>query len=293
MFETYLEITISMTIIILAVIILSKTVLKIYNVKWKYIIWLCIAFRLLIPVNYTSVKSLITIIAPETKIGMTFDISDNGGFNYPMKIYTTTPLETPSDTKDEQKNDVSFNQNAEQAQSEKIVNEISIMSLMKIIWIIGIILFTLFYIINYITFILRIKSSLVEVNSTVFDNVKKELNIRENINLYKCDLIQSPVLIGFFKPKILMPKMVYDENELSLIFTHELTHYRRKDLWYKLLLVSANIVHWFNPFVYIMRRCADKDIEYTCDDEVIKKLSLNDRKIYSKVILKTMKNERS
>ena len=85
-----------------------------------------------------------------------------------------------------------------------------------------------------------------------------------------------------------MPYIEYTNDELELIFKHELTHLKRFDIWYKLLLVASNTVHWFNPFVYIMRKLANRDIEYTCDDIVTRNLSLSQRKEYSRVILKTM-----
>ena len=128
------------------------------------------------------------------------------------------------------------------------------------------------------------------MNSKLFEQIKSELNIKRNVNLCKCSLINSPVFVGFVSPIILMPYTNYADEELKLIYKHELTHFKRMDVWYKLILVIASVVHWFNPLVYLMRRYASKDIEYTCDDIVTKDLSLEQRKEYSRVILKTMEN---
>ena len=128
------------------------------------------------------------------------------------------------------------------------------------------------------------------MNSKLFEQIKSELNIKRNVNLCKCSLINSPEFVGFVSPIILMPYTNYTDEELKLIYKHELTHFKRMDVWYKLILVIASVVHWFNPLVYLMRRYASKDIEYTCDDIVTKDLSLEQRKEYSKVILKTMEN---
>jgi beta-lactamase regulating signal transducer with metallopeptidase domain len=66
---------------------------------------------------------------------------------------------------------------------------------------------------------------------------------------------------------------------------HELIHYTRKDIWYKLLLVYANAVHWFNPIVYLMAAKANKDVEIVCDLEITKDSNTDYRKKFSETIL--------
>ena len=295
MFKTYIEITIGMSIVILLMLVLSNFLSNKYTAKWKYIVWLCVAIRLLVPINYNSLETLINITPPETKIGISMSFDKNNNDNsYPISIYPVNPNKSISNVDANQSTQInSPSKEVQQKNASSINNEISIVDLLRNIWVIGMILFGMFYITNYLAFVFMIKKHLVKFDSLICDDVKKELNIHNKIDVYKCTLIDSPVLIGFFKPKILMPEIEYNDSELKLIFKHELTHYKRKDIWYKTVLVLANVIHWFNPFVYIMRRCADKDIEYTCDDFVTKDLNLDDRKNYSRVILKTMKKEKS
>ena len=49
--------------------------------------------------------------------------------------------------------------------------------------------------------------------------------------------VQSPVLAGLGRTYLYLPDIPYTEQELELIFKHELFHYRHKDLWYKMLLL--------------------------------------------------------
>lgn len=60
---------------------------------------------------------------------------------------------------------------------------------------------------------------------------------------------------------------------LYFILKHELIHYKQKDLWYKLLLLMAQVIHWFNPLVYIMVEQAEQDLEARCDLKVVGKES--------------------
>ena len=92
---------------------------------------------------------------------------------------------------------------------------------------------------------------------------------------------------------VILPDIKYSDSELKVILKHEFMHYKRRDLWYKLLLIIANGMHWFNPIVYFMVRKANRDLEYSCDDDVVKNENMEYRKDYSMTILKSMENSRA
>ena len=50
--------------------------------------------------------------------------------------------------------------------------------------------------------------------------------------------------VGLFRTTVYLPHRRYTAQELEMIFRHELIHWRRKDLWYKLLLLAARSIHW-------------------------------------------------
>ena len=77
------------------------------------------------------------------------------------------------------------------------------------------------------------------------------------------------MIVGAIKPTLLLPEMELTAEQLSLVFRHELIHYRRRDIWYKLLLMLANAIHWFNPMVWLMVHAADRDLELSCDEAVV------------------------
>lgn len=270
MFKTFLEISLAMSIVILFIIVISKFLDNKYKIKWRYFIWLLITIRLLVPINYIANKHAISINEPKTEIEITVPILDKNIESTSSKIEQVT---------NEDNTEISV------PAKHKVV---SLSKVLEIIWKTGMVLSVLFYLINYIVFNVKSKKHLKILDSKLFEKVKNEMKIKRKIEVYRCGLIASPMCIGFIKPKIIMPYTEYTNDELELIFKHELTHLKRFDIWYKLLLVASNTVHWFNPFVYIMRKLANRDIEYTCDDIVTRNLSLSQRKEYSRVILKTM-----
>ncbi|NLT57932.1 MAG: DUF4825 domain-containing protein [Clostridiales bacterium] len=105
--------------------------------------------------------------------------------------------------------------------------------------------------------------------------------------------VSSPLMIGFAKPLLFLPTEPYSDTDLAFILRHELTHYRRRDLWYKLLLMLVNAVHWFNPAAYLLFREASADLELSCDDQVLRGLSGEDRRRYSETILASISAQTS
>lgn len=95
---------------------------------------------------------------------------------------------------------------------------------------------------------------------------------RRHIRVRVSDRIIAPLTCGLFRPTILLPKTLTETGEeLELILAHELTHIRRGDLFYKLLLVGAVSLGWLNPFAWVMLILANRDLEFACDEAVLKK----------------------
>lgn len=99
--------------------------------------------------------------------------------------------------------------------------------------------------------------------------------------------ISTPLLAGIRKTRLFLPAGGYTAEELKLIFRHELSHYRHRDLWYKMLLQLCSTIYWFNPFLLLMLKEADNDIENLCDTAVVCASNENENRLYRKLLLKT------
>ena len=99
------------------------------------------------------------------------------------------------------------------------------------------------------------------------------------------------MMIGFINPRILLPLADFSENDLSFILKHELIHYKRRDLWYKCLILVATTMHWFNPIVYLMAKAVNFQCELSCDAEVIKNTNIDMREKYCEMIIGMVKNQ--
>ena len=161
--------------------------------------------------------------------------------------------------------------------------------MIKYIWIIGVIALLLLKIIPYIRFkssILK-NSKIVEEDDIVklFNICKEELNLKTKIQLRTCNTVDSPMLIGIFRPVVLIPNIDKDYKRLKMIYLHELNHYKRKDILIKAFGLVINAVHWFNPLVYLLLKEISKYCEYSIDEKVVEEMDINDKKYYGETIL--------
>lgn len=105
--------------------------------------------------------------------------------------------------------------------------------------------------------------------------------------VYRCGCVAGPMMLGYLRPMILLPEVEYTPEELDAVLTHERAHFRRGDVWYKLVLLLACAAHWFNPLVWLMLRRAGRDLEFACDEQIIARRGSEYRIPYSEAILKS------
>jgi len=167
--------------------------------------------------------------------------------------------------------------------------EIDTPRLILCIWLTGVFLALAFQVFNHLSFRrFAGRWSVPETDSgvmTVFNEECLRMKIRGIIRLERCKGIKTPMLAGFVKPVVILPDTYYSAEDLALIFRHELTHYKRRHLWYKLALAVMKSVYWFNPAVHLMAKQANKDIETVCDMLTVSGMSVDLRKRYSEIIL--------
>jgi beta-lactamase regulating signal transducer with metallopeptidase domain len=100
-----------------------------------------------------------------------------------------------------------------------------------------------------------------------------------------CPDADTPMLLGVIRPVVVLPARDYREHERALILAHESAHRRRGDMWIKLLLLTANALHWFNPLAYAMNRDAERLCESACDEALARGMDKARRVLYGEVIL--------
>ena len=100
--------------------------------------------------------------------------------------------------------------------------------------------------------------------------------------------ISSPLTFGVLRPVILLPKKTdwTDETALRYVLEHEFVHIQRFDVLSKLLLIAAVCVHRFNPLVWVMYVLANRDLELSCDETVLRRFGGDIRAAYARVLIR-------
>ena len=112
--------------------------------------------------------------------------------------------------------------------------------------------------------------------------VREGMRLRENIWL--CDAVTSPFLLGILRPSIYLPSGM-DERQMDYVLAHEHAHLRRGDHIWKPLGYLLLAVHWFNPLVWVAYWLFCRDIETACDERVVRSMGVEDKKAYSMALL--------
>lgn len=113
---------------------------------------------------------------------------------------------------------------------------------------------------------------------------KVRVSVRYDGNIYLCDNIKTPFILGIVKPKIYLPSDI-TKDQMTAVTAHENAHLLRLDHIIKPLGFLVLCVHWFNPFVWLAYILFCRDIEFACDERVIKTMENEEKKDYSETLL--------
>jgi len=108
------------------------------------------------------------------------------------------------------------------------------------------------------------------------------------LSVRQSDRVCTPLTYGILHPVILMPKRVSWENTQALqyVLAHEYVHIRRFDNAKKFILIAAVCAHWFNPLVWVMYVLANRDIELSCDEAVVRLFGEQEKGAYARALIR-------
>lgn len=244
-----LNMSITASYLVLATILLRLIFKKAPKVVFCFL-WILVGLRLIFPFSFESALSLI----PTTQTVPRYITTTDSPSIYSGSVYVNQAVNSAIYAMKPNPGD--------SANPMQIFMEVA-----SYIWITGLIIMLVYSLISY----LRLRKK-----------VAPSINKEENIFL--CDYISSPFILGVFKPKIYIPSSI-DEASLSHVLSHEKSHLRRKDHLWKPLGFLLLSVYWFNPVMWIAYILLCRDIELACDEKVIKEMEREEVKAYSEALL--------
>lgn len=291
LFVRFFSISVTTGLIILLLYLFGNRLNKVYTARWRCRIWLLLAVRLLIPFSPSIPVILIDFSDQvwETSVYEAVDISaavSEGNVRPENDPAAISRVGSPSQS------EVQMDFESDIGILRADFNVKKGVSILSLIWIAGIIVFSGYQIMKYFVYKRSIfRWSRAAKNPVVLKSsaeCRKKMGISQEVPVLVSSRAPSPMLLGFTCPSLILPHEDYSEQELYFIFQHELTHYRKKDQWFKLFFLAVNAVHWFNLTVYLMFRAVDLDMECSCDDEVIRGALPAERRAYMETIFNSI-----
>lgn len=281
-FLSILGVSVSTGAIVIVLLLLTPFLNKRYAAKWKYLIWIFLALRLLIPfsgVDGPHVIDRLSQLNVQTVSGTegndTGDPADPANVTTPYRrIVVEIPAQMTTPIR---------------ALSEKEQTGMTLLDIAALVWMIGSLLFIAVHLISYLHYKRQVvkKGRVIKEASILRQlyQLQRGSRSRRTVCVMEYHEAESPMMIGFFKPILVLPKEQYSSEDLFFILKHELVHLKRGDMYLKLLFVIANAVHWFDPLIWIMHKEAVIDMELSCDEQVTKGTSHALRKAYTETLL--------
>lgn len=221
--------------------------------KWvNVLLWGMVALRLLLPFSIESALSLIPSAETVSPGVVQYDPTPTITSGVPIIDETINPIIQESFAADP-----AASVNPLYAWTE----------IAGIVWIIGLAAMLLYALVSFLRLRRRVSAS---------------LRLQENI--YLCDAISSPFILGIVKPRIYLPSEL-DEVQQQNVLAHERAHISRHDHWWKPLGFALLAVYWFHPLLWLAYVLLCRDIELACDERVIRDMDEKAVAVYSTVLL--------
>ena len=246
-----------MTAVSFIYLLLSKTLKNVQSSKWRYYSWILILIGFITPIKPDFGKSAVNI-----NISQTTETALYGNIGERHFMIERSEL---------------------------------LLYIVFLVWLIGIIAVLSVAFFKQRSFIRSVKRLAVPVPYSVkkaVDRLAINMRVTADVKVITVKEIASPMVVGVFKPLLILPDRCFTVKELNLILKHELVHIKRHDLLIKAFMVLCGAVHWFNPFVRFFIRAAEQECELYCDETVMKNESAEFKKMYCQSILSTVSAER-
>ncbi len=223
---------------------------------FSYLLWIAVWLRLTISVDLPSPFSFLSLLADKT--------SAPGGS--PGSV-PAPAIPVPLDRQSLDNQLLQFSSFQPQSPVNSIDPIQAFYAFGTALWLVGILVLLSYSIFTYIQTTRRLATA-----------------TRREPLVFESDKVDSPFVFGFIKPRIVVPPDI-SPDALRNILSHEHVHLQRRDHLIKPLTYLITLVHWFNPLVWVAFHLMSKDMEMSCDEQVIRGFSKEDRGAYSHTLL--------
>lgn len=273
-----------------------------YAAKWRCLIWALLCLRLVIPFSLLPQSrgegaAPIQLTAPQDVILYQRPLQPQGERDIPGQgegpAQEAPPSGLPADELQSgasaPSSSLSSGQSVPDTGAVPSGFSLSLSQVLAAVWLAGAGAVLIWAAAAHLRFLLFLRrwGSPVTNPATVrlFNELCDQLRLDRRPRLMICQGLRVPMLAGLVRPVLLLPEYLPSQAALSYSMLHELTHYRRRDIWLKALALAACALHWFNPAMWLMTRLVERDTELACDEAALRLLPREQHRAYSQTIV--------
>lgn len=281
--------------------------------RWRFALWWIVLIRLLLPFSPQSALSLFNLMRPAVQIETPRPVASVG--HAPVSTPTVSalaadaqlkPVEDPakmaSPAPDSSLVAQPVSSTAAPVSSAVVLSKHSanwrdwLVPGLVGVWLAGVLALSCVVLWQVSRFYRKLAGATAPADGNLqemLDERRREFGISQRVRLVETGAVQSPALFGLFRLRLLVPRGFggqFSERELRYIFLHELAHVKRGDLWLNWLVTVLQILHWFNPLLWLGFARLRADRELACDELALLRAGDSAGTAYGETVVKLLEN---
>jgi len=296
-FEWLLRTTLQASLLICLILLFQAVLRSRLGARWHYCLWLLLLIRMAMPwapQSRVSVFNLIPQSVPQRQTEyIQQDVGDDAVSSDAASPSTaeSTPVSTTGVAQDTSKAITVAPQIGKESQGrlKPVFSEVA--NILPLIWLTGALILAVYVCANNFNLLRIVKRERPLTDQKILDlleDCKAEMGIRIILGVVATDKVKSPALFGFIRPRLLLPKGMLEtlsQEELRYVFLHELAHLKRHDIYIGWLISLLQVLHWFNPLIWLAFYRLRADRELACDALVLARTQSGQAKDYGRTIV--------
>lgn len=262
-FQTFLVLSVAGSLLGGILLALKKWTGKHFSPTWQYVLWVGVLLVMVVPIS-VKVPALVQPTLEKQTVQTALPTAAE---------LTVTEQPEPVDTIEEPVGEIlPFTE-------ETALPPIPWWDVLAVIWVLGALGSLGYRLTGYFRFSRYIRRT---------GKPMELAGVPKRLRVCKTSAAVSPMVMGIFRPTLILPETALTESRLPYVLRHELVHYRRGDIFWRWVAVLATSIHWFNPVVYVAAAQMQEACEISCDWCVVRSMEQAKRNDYMRVILELL-----
>ncbi|MGB2826989.1 MAG: M56 family metallopeptidase [Dehalococcoidales bacterium] len=263
--------------VLIGLIVLVQIILRgKLGIRWHYLLWVLLLIRLAVPWLPESKISIFNLLPLSIQQGRIIEAFSEPQRARGMDFYLYGGYADDQETKQED-------------DSQAVL--IRFVRMVPLLWLLGFVVLVVYVCAGNLHLWWLVTRERPLTDQKILDlleDCKSEMGIRTILGVVITDKVTSPALFGFVRPRLLLPSGMLDAlslKELRHVFLHELAHLKRHDIYLGYLSSLLQVLHWFNPLIWLAFYRIRNDRELACDYLVLSRTKSSQSKDYGRTIV--------